>query len=226
MTQDRSHPFDLAERLLAGLDSRARGMVIAEARRQELHAAQVLFRMGEPADELFVLARGRVKFGRGASTGREVVLGILMPGDVFGLGSLVDGFNAYIGTAEALENGDVLVWSREVIQRLAAVHARLSWNALQIALGYVTQFAELHETFVSHKAEERLAAALIRLASRVETPSPSGIEIRVTNEQLASFANVSVFTVSRLLKRWERAGALNKSRGAVYIVSPERLLVA
>jgi CRP-like cAMP-binding protein len=223
--QNRSRVFDLADQLLAGIDPQGLEIVVAEARRQELHAGQVLFRMGEPAEELFVLTRGRVRFGRLASNGREVFLGILMPRDVFGLGSLVAGYTGYIGTAEALEAGEVLVWSREAIQRLAVEHRRLSWNALQIALGYVAQFAELHETTVSHNAEERLSAALARLGSRVGSPSPLGLEVRVTNEQLASAANISAFTVSRLLKRWERAGAVSKSRGAVHIVSPEKLLV-
>ena len=223
--QDRSRAIDLADRLLAGLDRQAREIVVAEARRQEFHAGQILFRMGEPAQELFALARGRVQFGRLASTGREVFLGVLVPCDVFGLGSLIAGYSSYIGTAEALEAGEALVWSREAIQRLAVEHGRLTWNALQIALGYVAQFAELHETTVSHNAEERLSAALTRLGSRVGSPSPLGLEVRVTNEQLASAANLSAFTVSRMLKRWERAGAVRKSRGAVHIISPEKLLV-
>ncbi len=223
--QDRSRAFDLADRLLAGLDLQAREIVVAEARRQEFAAGQILFRMGEPAQELFLLARGRVQFGRLASTGREVFLGVLVPCDVFGLGSLIAGYTGYIGTAKALEAGEALVWSREAIQRLAVEHGRLSWNALQIALGYVAQFAELHETTVSHNAEERLSAALTRLGSRVGSPSRLGLEVRVTNEQLASAANISTFTVSRLLKRWKRAGAVRKSRGAVHIISPEKLLV-
>jgi CRP-like cAMP-binding protein len=224
MGQDR-FAFDLTERLLTGLDSDARACILAESRRRELRAGQVLFLMGEPAEELFVLTGGRVQFGRLASTGREVVIGILIPGDVFGVGSLVAGYTGYVGTATALDDGETLVWSREAIHRLAAEHGRLAWNALQIALGYVAQFAELYETLVSHGAEERLATALTRLGSRVTTPSPSGIEVRVTNELLASLANVSAFTVSRLLTRWERAGAVRKGRGVVYILSPEKLLV-
>ena len=89
----------------------------------------------------------------------------------------------------------------------------------------MAQFAELHETTVSHNAEERLSAALARARIRVGSPSRYGIEVRVTNEQLASAADISAFTVSRLLQRWERAGAVRKSRGAVHIISPEQLLV-
>ena len=109
---------DLADRLLAGLDLQAREIVVAEARRQEFAAGQILFRMEEPAQELFALARGRVQFGRLGSTGREVFLRVLVPCDVFGLGSLIAGYTGYIGTAKALEAGEALVWNRKAIQRL------------------------------------------------------------------------------------------------------------
>jgi len=59
---------------------------------------------------------------------------------------------------------------------------------------------------------------------RAGVRTPSGIEIRIKNEQLASLADVSPFTASRLLKRWERAGVIRKGRGVVRIVCPEKLI--
>ena len=56
------------------------------------------------------------------------------------------------------------------------------------------------------------------------TRSPSGIDIRINNEQLAALADVSAFTASRQLQQWERKGAVIKRRGAVRIVDPDGLL--
>jgi CRP-like cAMP-binding protein len=53
---------------------------------------------------------------------------------------------------------------------------------------------------------------------------PSGVEVDVKNVELASLADVSSFTASRLLQEWERKGAVEKSRGKVLIRSPEKLL--
>ena len=55
---------------------------------------------------------------------------------------------------------------------------------------------------------------------------PSGIEIDIKNEDLASLADISFFTASRLLKEWERKGVVEKSRGKVLIRRPEKLLAA
>jgi CRP-like cAMP-binding protein len=79
---------------------------------------------------------------------------------------------------------------------------------------------------VSNIAQERLACALSSLGSRIGHALPNGVEVDIKNEDLASLADVSIFTASRLLKDWERKGAVEKSRGKVLIRRPEKLLAA
>lgn len=225
MAAHRSHSGDFTDRLLDGIEHDARRAIVAKSRQRTLQPAQVLFRAGEPADRLFVLSKGRVRFGRLGSTGREIVMGILGPGDVFGLGSLLAAPMEYIGTAESLERGEALVWTRDVIQRLAEEHPAIAGNVLHVAILYAAQFAERHERLLSRTAEQRLAHALMRLGSRAGNRSPSGVEVRINNEQLASLADISPFTASRLLKDWDRNGAVDKARGTVRIICPEKLLL-
>jgi CRP-like cAMP-binding protein len=222
---DRPHVSDLSDRLLDGLVPEARRAIVSKALRRAFQSSQVLCRAGDPADRLFVLRTGRVRFFRLSGTGREVVMGILGPGDVFGLGSMLVARMDYIGTAQALERGEVFFWTRDVIQRLADEYPRLAGNALHVALTYLARFAARHERLLSNSAEQRLAHALMRLGSRGGVPSASTVEVRIKNEELASLADVSPFTASRLLKDWERGGAVSKSRGAVQIICPEKLLL-
>ncbi len=224
MATNRSYPHDLRNRLLAGISPGARQDIVAGSRRRTLRTAQVLFRTGERAEQLFLLRKGRVQFSRLARTGREIVIGILVPGDVFGLGTILTQHVDYMGTAKSLESGEVLVWTRKTIQGLTNEYPQLSENALHVALRYVAVFAERHERLVTFTAEERLGRALTRLGVRTGTRKRSGVEVRIKNEQLASLADVSPFTASRLLKRWERDGVIAKGRGIVHIMCPEKLL--
>jgi hypothetical protein len=75
---------------------------------------------------------------------------------------------------------------------------------------------ERHIGLLMDPAEERLARVLIGLASCVGCTLKGGIQIDIKNEDLASLADVSRFTASRLLKQWERKGAVEKSRGKVH----------
>jgi CRP-like cAMP-binding protein len=78
---------------------------------------------------------------------------------------------------------------------------------------------------VSHGARQRLARVLTTLAAGIGHKVPDGIELEITNEELANAANVTPFTASRLLSEWQRDGAVRKRRGSIVLRSPQRLLL-
>jgi CRP-like cAMP-binding protein len=53
-----------------------------------------------------------------------------------------------------------------------------------------------------------------------------GIELDVTNEELAHAANITPYTTSRLVSEWQRSGAIRKYRGKILLCSPKRLFHA
>jgi CRP-like cAMP-binding protein len=117
-----------------------------------------------------------------------------------------------------------LVWKQARIRRLAEKYPHLAQNALGIVLRYLrTHFDRLFD-LVTATAGERLAGAVFRRCKETGLVLPTGVEFNVTNEELAAEANISSYTVSRLLNRWVRKGALSKSRGKIFIKSPEKLL--
>jgi CRP-like cAMP-binding protein len=224
MASDRLPGRDLTDRLLAGVNASIQRAIIAEARRRKMRAGQILCRMGEPAEYLFVLLTGRVQLSRPARSGRDVLISVLVPGDAFGLVCLLNRRASYMGTAEAMEPSEAILWDRATVQRLVRHHPQLTANALTVALAMVAQFAARHEALVDASAPERLARALSDLGVQSGTRSADGIDIRIKNEQLAALADVSAFTASRQLQEWERRGAVKKRRGAVRILDPDGLL--
>lgn len=223
MTPHRSQPGRVSSPFLEGLEPQALQTILAAGRDRKYPTGAVLCRAGEPAELLFVLMKGQVRLSRIASSGREIVIGVMADGDAFGIGSLLLAID-YIGTGVALVPTEAHVWTKDAIQRLAKTYPQLSQNALLVALTYVATLTERHIGLLSGTAEQRLARTLTRLGSRSGTPTPTGIEIAIKNEHLASLADVSPYTASRLLNAWERDGALHKSRGKVSIACPEKLL--
>jgi CRP-like cAMP-binding protein len=96
---------------------------------------------------------------------------------------------------------------------------------LRIALGYLQGYLRRHIGLVAKTAEERLAQTVLRLADKSGEVHPDGIEIRATNDELGAFADVSPFTVSRVLRKWVRGGILSKGRGRVRLYAPEALMI-
>ena len=213
-----------AGRLVEGLARPAVDAILAVALKARFRAGQVIFRSGEPARRLFLLQKGAVKISRVTSGGQEIVLSSLAPNAVFGLGTLLQVPINYIATAESLEDCETLFWKRETVQRLAQTYPRISENTIRIALHFVLRLLERHADLLSSTAEQRLAQAVTRLGLRSGHPTTTGVEVGIKNEHLASLADISPFTASRLLQKWERQGALKKSRGKLLIRCPEKLL--
>jgi len=111
----------------------------ALVRRESYEPGAVLYRPGDPADDIFVLDSGRVEFliGRGEHTAPGGFM--LNKGEVFGWAALLDGYPTRIASARCLEASTLLrvngkaalgVLERDpsagfvVMRRLAALIAR------------------------------------------------------------------------------------------------------
>jgi CRP-like cAMP-binding protein len=210
--------------LFAGIKGSGLSEILDAAETRRIGTRHVILREGTTAAHLFLLKSGRAKFYRVSHSGDEVLLTALFPGDTFGLGTLLSGPAPYMGSAETTRNSELLMWKHARIRSLAQKYPRLAQNALGIVLRYLNaHFDRLFDLVVS-SAAERLASALLHFCKETGRVVTTGVEIDITNEELAAQANVSPFTVSRLLRRWASAGALRKSRGKVFIKAPEKLL--
>jgi CRP-like cAMP-binding protein len=210
--------------ILTGLRSSAVEAILAAAQKKQAPAKRLLVIAGEPATELFLLVQGRVRYYKTTKAGDEIVLGILVDGDAFGLGTLLASPPPYIANAETSSECDFLTWKHATIRELAAKYPELAENALRIVLRHLKQYAERHARLLSETAEQRVASTLIALSERIGRTRPDGVELNVTNQQLSSLADVSPFTASRLLNGFVRAGAVSKQRAKVVIHMPEALM--
>jgi CRP-like cAMP-binding protein len=211
-------------RFFTGLGKSETSVILAAATRRKLQDGEIVARADEPASHLFLVMQGCVDYFVVTSDGREILLRRLVSGNIFGVGAILSQPAGYVGTSKAVHSSEVLVWEHTVIRELAKAYPQLGENALRTVLRYVALFAERHIALVTKPAQERLAYALTSLGSRAGHMVPSGVEINIKNEDLASLADVSFFTASRFLQEWDRKGAVEKSRGKVLIRSPEKLL--
>jgi CRP/FNR family transcriptional regulator, nitrogen oxide reductase regulator len=185
---------------------------------------RIIVRTNEPITHLFLLKTGSVNYYRLTAEGQEVLITQFYPGDVFGLEALVDEPIDNIGTAETLQESELYGWERRLISQYSKSHPKLVENVLRISLEHNRQYSDRHLALVSDTAEHRLSHILALLANRSGRPSPKGLEIHITNEHLASLADINLFTASRILSKWARAGALKKSRGKVVLHFPQKKL--
>jgi len=212
--------------LFRGLEKRDVDLIQAAATRRTFKATETIIRSEDPALQLFLIDVGAVDYYVLKDDGRKILLHRLLPGNIFGVAAFLAEPTGYLGSAEAVRVVDANTWDHQAVRRFATIYPQLAENALRIALHYVAIYAKRHISVVTDSAQERLAWVLTNLGSRAGHVLAAGVEIEIRNEDLASLADVNFFTVSRLLQRWERRGAIEKTRGKVLIRSPEKMLAA
>lgn len=225
-------PAELPVRLLEecalfrGLPDEALLEAATGARMRDLKKGEVLFREGDPVREFAVLARGRVKLTRVAAAGSAGFVQLIGPAEACDWpGMLIDELHS--STAVVAEPSRVLVWEKVRLRELFDRHPVLYRNALRILARRQRELAERYRELSSLRVPQRLARALLRLAS------PSGRwledgglrEIPLSRKDLAQLAGTTLFTVSRLLSEWETNGIIETRREHVRVEKPDALAV-
>lgn len=157
--------------------------------------------------------------------GRKILLHWLTPGQIFGGATLLFDSSKYLASTEVLSESCALSWDRKTVRKLVAAIPRLLDNAFSIAVTeHIAWLVGAKVSLSSDDAESRIADFLIGLALGIGISGPDGVVIPVANEEVAAGANVTPFTVSRFLSRWQREGILGKGRGKIVLRRPELLV--
>ena len=177
-------------------------LLAATARQASYRAREVVFSEGEPALFFCVVRSGHVKIVRAGRGGRDVVLELLGPGEVFG-GVAVIERRDYPASAQATEASVVLKIPRDPLIALTERHPSV---IREMALMIGRRLRGAHESMRSlatDPVEARLAAALLRLAEREGRRERGGVALpSLTRQSLADMTGTTVETTIRVVSRW------------------------
>jgi CRP/FNR family transcriptional regulator, nitrogen oxide reductase regulator len=215
----------LRSQFLDGLTPAARKTILAAATPRRFVTNSVVTNHGHPADYLFLLTKGFARYFFVTDEGKKLIFRWLGPGDLFGGRTVLSTRSSYLVSTETVTHSSVLVWDRPTIRDLVERYPRLLENALLAASDYLAWHLASHIGLACHTSRQRVAQVLVTLARTIGKEASGGVAVHITNEELASAANVTPFTTSRLMSEWQRDRALVKRRGKILLLSPERLFL-
>src|SRR3974390_1052916 len=213
----------MTSKLFAGLGDTALRQILDAAQVRQIASKTNVITRGDRPNYLFLQQAGRARAYILTESGAEILLLLAVPGVVLGLVSLLDNPPNYMVNVTATSDCEFLVWDHATIRGLARACPHLMENSFRLALQYLGVYMKRHAGIVTGNAESRLAQTLLNLAREVGIVGPSGITIDVTNEYLNSLSDISPFTASRILSRWEDEHWLFKKRGRVSLLPLEDL---
>jgi len=210
--------------LLDGVPAPIARAVLDAARVREFGAGATLFSEGQPATAFFVLQTGSVKLVQLTDAGEAVVFRLLTFGDAFGTISVL-GAQTYPVSACAVTAVLTLQWEAGTMRSLLEQHPRLSLNVLKSVSDRLQSLRLQYSQLATEKVERRIARALQTLVHRAGTSVGDGvlIDLPLSREDLAQLTGTTMYTVSRIVKRWEVAGILRAGRQQILVRQPHTL---
>ena len=194
------------------------------AQRRTFGRKHTLARIGDPANELFLLEEGRVRLFSRSPQGRGLTLSVVEPGDIFGEQVLFPS-QQWVSDAQPLSAGVLYAIPRHRLEALLEQDPSLVVRIME-NLGRRLQTVERRlGDLVFKSVPERLAALLLDLVGpRAQSgDGPTRVPDRYTHLQLAEMINTHRETVTKVFNRFRDDRLLDFDRREIVLLNMERL---
>lgn len=210
--------------LFAKLDAEASDALLASMASKHVIKGQIIFHEGESGDTLYVILEGKVKLGHGSPDGRESLMAVLGPGEMFGELSLFDP-GKRTSTATALTDAVVLELSNPQLMPWLAGRPEVAAALLQALARRLRRTNDAMADLVFSDVPGRVAKALMELGEKFGSATPEGLLVThdMTQEELAQLVGASRETVNKALADFTQRGWIRLESRQVVILDVERL---
>jgi CRP-like cAMP-binding protein len=210
--------------LFAGMSEEGRKHLSSVLRARRYARGEAIFLGGDEGTALCLIAEGRIRVQLTGADGREIVVNVFGPGEIFGEMALLDG-EPQSATAIAQEPSRVYWLQRDDFQAFLDAHPRAATTMLASLSRRLRHTTRVVQGATFREVPARLARALLDLAAEHGRPADDGIRIaaRVTQTDLASKVGASRETIIRALHGFERRGWIRWQASGITIKQPDQL---
>jgi CRP/FNR family transcriptional regulator len=185
------------------------GVLAGAMVRREYPAGQIVLLEGAASSVLYVVQAGRLKLYKTSTRGREQVLRLLRPGDMFNEVAVFDeGPNP--ASAQAIEDCTLYLLRRRDLMRFVAERPGIAVATTRTFARRLREALELVEDLAFRDVTSRLAKILLE--------GHDGAVPRLTHELLAAMAGSRREVVGRALKALSQDGAIRLERGRIHVL--------
>jgi CRP/FNR family transcriptional regulator, cyclic AMP receptor protein len=210
--------------LFEALDDQGAKALRANVNEVRLARGQTLFNEGETGDRLYVVLEGKIKLTRTAPDGRENLLSVLGPSEMFGELSLFDP-RPRTASAIAVTECRLAGLGHDDLRPWLTGHPEVAVHLLRALAQRLRKTNDVMADLVFTDVPGRVAKALLDLAERFGQPSDTGLHVHhdLTQEELAQLVGASRETVNKALADFAARSWLRIEARAVVILDIDRL---
>jgi len=202
--------------LLNILSGQDRQRVLHELTEARYGKGEYIFREGDPTEYFHIVKEGTVKCVKSTPDGKECTLKMLMPGDLFCCDAAAFHGASHPGSAQPMGNVSILRMSKKAYFEMLRRSPDAALEVIRYLGNRLNEAQEKTKILAMDRADQRLAALLVDLATRNGSHDPQGIRLtmRLTRQDMANMVGTTTETVIRIMSRFKRdqlvAGTANR----------------
>jgi CRP/FNR family cyclic AMP-dependent transcriptional regulator len=183
-----------------------------------------LYDEGDIDDQLYVVIEGKVKLTRTSSDGREVLVRVQGPGDMFGELAMFDP-TYRTSNASAVTDARLAAIAHDDLRNVLNDRPAIALLLLRELAQRLRVITDANTNLIFTDVPGRVAKALLELADKFGTQQADGTLVShdLTQEELAQLVGASRETVNKALADFAARGWIQLSAKSVLLIDTDRL---
>ena len=171
--------------------------------RRNAPRGSVIMREGDPVDSLYIVVAGRLKVMMGESDGKEVILGILGPGEFFGEMGLIDD-RPRSATVIAIEPCELLSVTKRAFKKCLLENYEVAMTVLRVLVRRLREADRKIGSLAMLDVYGRVARLLLDMSENVD--GQRVVTKRLPKQDIAKMIGASREMVSMVMRDLELSG--------------------
>ena len=205
----RQHP------IFRELEPEALDQLCRYAKHITLKRGAALFSKGDPGNSLFAVISGTLKMSISSPEGRNAILNLIGPGQVFGEMAVLSG-QARSADATANTNCEMFVIDRRDFLPFVRNHPALAMKFIELLCERVRRTSDQVEQIILQDLPGRLASALLGLTERNKSDDSRTIEI--TQQEISEMVGMTRESINKQLRAWAARSWVRLEHGAIVVL--------
>lgn len=211
--------------LFRDIDAELLQTIYEAAYRRRVRAHEFFFHQQEEATTFYLLLEGRARLVQLTPEGHQVTIRYVGPGDGIGI-IVVLSEVPYPLSAEAVTDCLALAWDRATTLSFMENSSTLALNGLSMVAQRFRDLQRRYQELATERVERRVARTLLRLTRQAGRRVEEGVllDLPLSRQDVGELTGTTLYTVSRILSRWEQEGLIATGRERIVVCKPHALV--
>ena len=209
--------------ILQGVAPDAVAALVGELEQVSFPPRYTVFTQGAPGVDLYIVLAGKVKIRRRTTDGRETLIAVLGPTDMFGELALFDP-GPRTSTVTTLTEVHAVRMNRRALRAWMAAYPDIGQQLLRVLARRLRRTNDTLCDLIFTDVPGRVAKQLLHLARRFGTSADQtlSVELNLTQEELAQLVGSSRETINKALSDFTQRGWIRQEGQTLFILAPEK----